>query len=178
MPRRKIATILGIDPGLATTGFGVITHGHGTILAKAYGTINTPAGDPLPRRLATIYRHARQLIRKWQPDIFALEELFYHRNATTAFSVGQARGVIMLAAAQAHLPVVSCKPLQVKRAVAGYGRATKSQLQRAVAQLLHLTTVPRPDDAADALAVALCGQRLVRSHQATQRPQNAQRSRR
>lgn len=163
MPKASSTIILGIDPGLATTGFGVVERTRGELRARAYGTIQTPASQIFPKRLETIYAHAQALVRKWRPDIVAVEELFYHRNVTTAFTVGQARGVIILAAAQADQVVISCKPLQVKRAVTGYGQASKRQVQHAVARLLKLAKTPKPDDAADALAVALCGERLARS---------------
>lgn len=162
MPKAPKLTILGIDPGLATTGFGVIERHGAELRARSYGTISTPVNDPFGERLHTIYRGIQTLIRRWKPDIIAVEELFYHRNVTTAFSVGQARGVVVLAAIQAHRHVVSCKPLQVKRALTGYGQATKSQMQQSIANIFKLNKIPKPDDAADALAVALCGERLAR----------------
>lgn len=164
MPKAPSTIILGIDPGLATTGFGVIERRGHALAARAYGTIATPAGQQFEKRLKTIHANVQTLIKKWKPDIVAVEELFYHRNATTAFTVGQARGVIVLAAIQAGRSVVSCKPLQVKRALTGYGQAPKAQMQQSVARIFKLAKPPKPDDAADALAVALCGERLAKNH--------------
>ncbi|MFC1662542.1 crossover junction endodeoxyribonuclease RuvC [Patescibacteria group bacterium] len=152
---------MGIDPGLATTGFGIIEKRGSSIVAKAYGVIETPAKMPFPVRLNLIYKNAKKIISKWQPNIIAVEELFYHRNVTTAFTVGQARGVLLLCASQTKSQIVSCKPLQVKRALTGYGQASKPQIQKAVSAWLGLKKPPRPDDAADALAVAICGERLA-----------------
>ncbi|MFH0952292.1 MAG: crossover junction endodeoxyribonuclease RuvC [Patescibacteria group bacterium] len=160
MPKRKNKIILGIDPGLARTGFGVISRSNNCLAVLAYGTIDTKASLPFPNRLILIHRSLDKIITKWRPDIIAVEELFFHRNATTAFTVGQARGVIILCAVQHKKEIISCKPLQVKRALTGYGQAKKKQMQKAVAAFLNLSTVPSPDDTADALAVAICGERL------------------
>lgn len=161
MPKSKKLTVLGIDPGLARTGYGVIEFYEGRISAKAYGVIETPANTYFPDRLETIYRNMTKLISHWRPDIVALEELFFHRNVTTAFTVGQARGVMILTAIQAKKKIISCKPLQIKRALTGYGQADKKQMQHMVANFLKLKKLPTPDDAADALAVAICGERLA-----------------
>lgn len=165
MPKATNLIILGIDPGLATTGFGVVERRGSELQARSYGTIDTGAREPFGERLQTIYQGVQTLIKRWKPDVIAVEELFYHRNATTAFAVGQARGVVVLAAIQAHRSVVSCKPLQVKRAITGYGQATKNQMQQSIANIFKLNKIPKPDDAADALAVALCGERLARTPQ-------------
>jgi len=161
MPTRKKKIILGLDPGLARTGFGVIERSSSEFRVRAYGTVDTLSQTPFPKRLESIYLHTKKLITRWQPDIIAIEELFFHRNVTTAFTVGQARGILVLTAVQAKKRIISCKPLQVKRALTGYGRASKKQMQQMVAAQLHLKTLPRPDDAADALAIAICGERLA-----------------
>lgn len=148
--------VLGIDPGTARVGYGVV-EGEGALLrAVGYGVVATPASQALPERLKEIYRAIGALIAEMAPDALAAEELFFSRNARTAFAVGQARGVVLLAAAHAAIPVFEYTPLQVKQAVAGYGRASKEQVQEMVRVLLSLPEVPRPDDAADALAVAIC----------------------
>ena len=157
-------TVLGIDPGLATTGYGVVagsTRADGAYVALAYGTIETPPAMPVPQRLAEIYAQVGALMRHHRPTVVAIERLFFGANATTAMAVGQARGVLVLAAAQATLPVVEYTPLEVKSALAGFGRAPKAQMQRMVQALLALDTLPRPDDAADGLAIALAHLRLA-----------------
>jgi len=148
--------VLGLDPGLATTGWGVV-EGEGQELALVeFGIITTAPGQPLARRLRSLYLDLTGLISRQRPDGAAVEELFFSRNARTAFTVGQARGVVLLTLANAGLPVHEYTPLQVKQAVVGYGRATKQQVQQMVRMLLGLPEVPRPDDAADAVAVAIC----------------------
>ncbi|GFN23187.1 crossover junction endodeoxyribonuclease RuvC [Thermanaeromonas sp. C210] len=148
--------ILGIDPGTATTGYGLIETGREGMRLHGYGCLRTRAGDPLPLRLASLYEQLTALIREMEPSSMAIEELFFNKNVRTALSVGQARGVVLLAAAHARLPVVEYTPLQVKQAVTGYGRAPKDQVQRMVQAILKLPELPAPDDAADALAVAVC----------------------
>ena len=147
--------ILGIDPGTATTGFGVIDRKGAVNKFVAAGVITTPADQVMLQRLDTIYQEIKQLITEYQPDCMAVELLYFANNVTTAFSVGQARGVVLLAAGQAGLEVVEFTPLQVKQAVTGYGRAQKKQIQEMVKVLLKLPEIPRPDDAADGLAIAL-----------------------
>lgn len=147
---------MGIDPGTATTGYGVVDFRAGKLLSPEYGTIATPARTPLPQRLKTIFEEIHHLLDRYQPDVIAVEELFFSRNTTTAFSVGQARGVFLLAAAQRSIPVAEYPPHQVKLAVTGEGRADKQQVAFMVRALLGLTTFPKPDDAADALAIAIC----------------------
>lgn len=149
---------LGLDPGTATTGFGLIDAQGERLSLVECGVLTTPAGDPLPRRLQTIYAGVRQLIERRHPAEVAVEELFFSRNVRTALAVGHARGVILLAAADAGLPIFEYTPLQVKQAVTGYGQADKRQVQRMVQVLLHLEAIPQPDDAADAVAIALCHQ--------------------
>ena len=148
--------ILGIDPGTATTGYGVVETADGRDRAITYGAILTPAGEALERRLVTIHQRLCALIEEFAPEACAVEELFFGRNTRSAFSVAQARGVALLAAAQHGLTVEVYRPIQVKQAVASYGGAGKTQVQHMVRMLLGLAEVPKPDDAADALAIALC----------------------
>lgn len=148
--------VLGIDPGTATTGYGVVEEVNGELKARAFGVIRTQAGQPLPVRLQSIYREVKELAAEWAPAGAAVEELFFSRNVRTAMSVGQARGVALLALADAGLNVAEYTPLVIKQAVTGYGSADKAQVQEMVRLLLGLRETPRPDDAADALAVAIC----------------------
>jgi len=148
--------VLGIDPGIAITGYGLIEDRGGDLEALAYGDIRTPAGDPLPVRLRELYEALRSLIQRYRPDVAAIERVFFGRNVTTAFAVGQARGVALLALAQAEIPVYEYTPADVKQALVGYGHAPKAQIQAMVRMLLRLPQIPRPDDVADALAVAIC----------------------
>ncbi len=148
--------ILGIDPGTATTGFGVV-EGEGSSLAVVtFGVITTPPHLSLPQRLQQIYNELQTLTDEWQPDGAGVEELFFSKNVRTALAVGHARGVTLLALANAGIPIREYKPAQVKEAVTGYGAAPKLQVQTMVQHLLGLPEIPRPDDAADALAVAIC----------------------
>ncbi|MDQ7030764.1 MAG: crossover junction endodeoxyribonuclease RuvC [Ardenticatenia bacterium] len=149
-------TVLGVDPGTAITGWGVVCGDDRRLQLVAYGTIRTPAHTPLPERLLTIYEHITAVLRRYQPDVMAVEKLFFRKNVTTAIAVSHARGVILLAAAQARLLVEEFTPVEVKQATTGYGNADKRQVQEMVRRLLRLDVVPRPDDAADALAVAIC----------------------
>ena len=147
---------LGIDPGTAITGYGVVEGRGDRLELVECGVITTPAGDPLPRRLQALYTGLTELIQQHHPDDTAIEELFFARNARTALVVGHARGVCLLAAQTLGLPIYEYTPLQVKQAVTGYGRADKAQVQSMVKVLLHLSTIPHPDDAADAAAIAIC----------------------
>ena len=148
--------VLGIDPGTATTGYGLVRETETGPALVAYGTIQTPAGAPMPDRLRTIYQELKELIALHGPDTAAVEKLFFQRNVSTAMSVGQARGVARLALAEAGVSVGEYPPRDVKLAVAGYGGADKPQVQQMVRAILNLPEVPKPDDAADALAVAIC----------------------
>ena len=149
--------ILGIDPGTATTGYGLVTEDEaGEARLVRYGVITTAPGVPMPERLLAIHRELTAVIATHAPDAVAVESLFFGRNVTTALTVGQARGVVLLAAAQAGLPIYEYKPAEVKQALAGYGAADKRQMQEMVRILLGLDDIPRPDDAADAVAVAIC----------------------
>ncbi len=148
--------ILGIDPGYGITGFGLIEADRGNCRLLQCGAITTPAGMDFSARLEIIYEDMRQLLEKAKPDAVAIEELFFGQNVTTGIGVAQSRGVILLAIRQAGLEVTSYKPMQVKQSVVGYGNATKHQVMDMTKRLLHLTAMPKPDDAADAIAIALC----------------------
>lgn len=148
--------ILGIDPGIAIVGFGFIDQRGNRLVPVQYGCIQTEAHTDPAVRLRQIYDSLRQLIDTYKPDAVALEKLFFNRNVTTAFTVGQARGVLMLAAVQHGLPIGEYTPLQVKQAIVGYGKAEKRQVQEMVRMFLQLREAPKPDDVADALAVAIC----------------------
>ena len=148
--------ILGIDPGYGITGFGVIEADRGKQSLITCGAITTPAGMDFSARLEIIYNDMTELIRATKPDAVAIEELFFGQNVTTGIGVAQSRGVILLAIRQAGLEVTSYKPMQVKQALVGYGNASKHQMQEMTKRLLHLSAMPKPDDAADAIAIALC----------------------
>ena len=148
--------ILGIDPGYGITGFGLIEAEKGQFSLLRCGAITTPAGMDFSARLEIIYEDMRQLLDMAKPDAVAIEELFFGQNVTTGIGVAQSRGVILLAIRQAGLEVTAYKPMQVKQAVVGYGNATKHQVQDMTKRLLHLQAMPKPDDAADAIAIALC----------------------
>lgn len=147
---------LGIDPGTAIMGYGLVTQEGADLVAVAYGSLTTQAKVPPAERLRSLYDDLTALIAVYHPDAVAVEELFFNQNVRTALAVGQARGVVLLCAAQAGLAVAEYTPLQVKGAVVGYGRATKDQVGHMVRTLLRLRETPRPDDTADALAVAIC----------------------
>lgn len=148
--------ILGIDPGYGITGFGLIEAQRGQYRLLNCGTITTPPNTDFSWRLSVIYNDMTELLRVSQPEAVAIEELFFGHNVTTGINVAQSRGVILLAIQQAGLPVFEYKPMQVKQALVGYGGATKHQMQDMTKRLLNLPTVPKPDDAADAVAIALC----------------------
>lgn len=147
---------LGIDPGTATIGYGLVREEQdGSLLAVNYGVITTPPSDPMPERLKTIFETLTQLIAVHQPERAAVESMFFGRNVTTAITVAQGRGVILLALTLAHVPIYEYKPNYIKQSVSGYGGAKKPQMQEMIRMLLGLDTIPRPDDAADALAIAI-----------------------
>jgi crossover junction endodeoxyribonuclease RuvC len=149
--------VIGIDPGTATTGFGLVQENEdGSLTVIDFGVIQTPPGIAMPERLLSLYERLKEILLLHRPQSGAVEKLFFQRNVTTAISVGQARGVALLALAQMNLPVMEYTPLEIKQAVAGYGGAGKQQVQQMVRALLNLQDIPRPDDAADALAVAIC----------------------
>ena len=148
--------ILAIDPGTATTGYGVIEYEGNRFRVKDYGVISTEANRATELRLQDIYEGIKNLIARHKPDCFVIEQLFFNVNVRTALAVGQARGVSLLVAADGGIPVTEYTPLQVKQAVVGYGRAGKAQVQQMVKAILNLREIPKPDDAADALALAIC----------------------
>lgn len=148
--------VMGIDPGTAIMGFGFVECCGSRLKAIHYGAIRTDAGTPSELRLRHIYENLTALITEYRPDIVGIEQLFFNKNVRTAMAVGQARGVALLAAANANIPLLECTPLQVKQAVVGYGKATKDQVIFMIQKLLNLHTKPGPDDVADALAVAIC----------------------
>lgn len=148
--------VLGIDPGTAICGYGVVKLTGNHLQAVDYGAILTSSDMKSECRLLKIYREMQALLKAHQPDLVGVEQLFFNRNITTAIPVGQARGVVLLAAAESGVEVVERTPLQIKQSVVGYGRATKEQVTYMVQRLLNLATKPKPDDVADALAVAIC----------------------
>jgi len=148
--------ILGIDPGIATAGWGVVEYKASRFATLGFGAITTPAKTPLPQRLNMVFDQAKDIIARYSPDHVAIEELFFSKNVNTAFPVAQARGVLVLAAAQAGIPVFEYNPMQVKSAVVGYGKAEKHQVIAMVSTILNLKSAPKLDDTADALAIAIC----------------------
>lgn len=148
-------TILGIDPGTARIGWGIVEEHAGKLTAKAYGCITTDKVHDLPQRLSQIHTAVTALLREYNPACMSVEDLYFSNNAKTAIAVGQARGVILLAAAQAHVPVSSYSPMTVKQTICGSGAADKSQVGKMVTTLLRLKEIPKPDDTADALAIAV-----------------------
>jgi len=153
--------ILGIDPGTAATGFGIIKKNR-ELKPIDYGLITTPADLSTAERLNRLHNELHLLIKKHKPDIVAVEDIFFFKNLKTAIKVSQARGVILLTAAKSKIPIFECTPLQVKQAITSYGRAEKIQVQKMVKVLLGLKEIPKPDDAADALAVAICCAHSIR----------------
>jgi len=148
--------ILGIDPGYGITGFGLVDVQRGQFSLLRCGAITTPAGMDFSARLEIIYNDMTELLKMAKPDAVAIEELFFGQNVTTGIGVAQSRGVILLAIRQAGLEVTAYKPMQVKQAVVGYGNANKHQVQEMTKRILNLSQMPKPDDAADAIAIALC----------------------
>lgn len=161
--------ILGIDPGVATIGFGVIESDRGCQRLVQYGVITTIAGLPLSRRLLQISEDMQELLASFKPDEVAIEELFFSKNITTGIAVAHGRGAILLEVERAGVPLYEYTPMQVKQAVAGYGAADKKQVMLMTQRLLKMKTVPRPDDAADALAIAICHGRSATSLLNTER---------
>ncbi len=153
---------LGLDPGLATTGYGLVAGDGRVIRYIAHGILRTEAKQPLAQRLTNLHDQLAALIAEYRPDAAVVEDLFFATNARTAMSVGQARGVLLLTLAQAALPIFEYTPLQIKQAVTGYGQADKSQVQQMVRVLLNMEETPRPDDAADALAASICHHHAAR----------------
>lgn len=147
--------ILGIDPGIGRMGWGIIEAQSSKLRAQSYGCLETKPNSPVEDRLQSIYEFVSKLVKKEKPDALAIEDLFFSNNAKTAFAVGQARGVVLLAAGENKLPITIYTPLQVKMAITGYGRAEKGQIGQMVKTLLYLDSVPKPDDTCDALAIAI-----------------------
>ena len=149
--------VIGIDPGTATTGYGLVRENQdGSLSVVDYGAILTPADLPMPLRLLELYNKIKEILFLHHPESGAVEKLFFQRNVTTAISVGQGRGVALLALAESGIDVMEYTPLEVKQAVVGYGSASKGQVQAMVKAILNLDEIPSPDDAADALAIAIC----------------------
>jgi len=146
---------LGVDPGTALLGYGLV-RGKTEPSLITYGVVSTTSSEMMEQRLLQVYDAVRKLIEEYEPDELAIEQLFFARNVTTALAVGQARGVVLLAAAQSGIPVFEYKPSEVKQTISGYGKADKQQIQQMVQVLLEMDEIPTPDDAADALAVAIC----------------------
>ncbi|QQK07808.1 crossover junction endodeoxyribonuclease RuvC [Miniphocaeibacter halophilus] len=148
--------ILGIDPGIAIIGYGIIEVVGSSIKLLEYGCITTSSKSPVPKRLSFIMKEMSSIIEEFKPDEMAIEELFFNKNAKTVINVAQARGVEILAGIEAGLPIYEYTPLQIKQAIVGYGRAEKIQVQETIKTILRLSEIPKPDDAADAIAVAIC----------------------
>ncbi len=153
---------LGIDPGLATMGYGLVEEKDNRLVCQEYGVLSTSSEENMPERLYSLHERTNELIKKYKPCNLAMEQLFFSKNVKTAFQVGQARGVIILAAAQNGLEVFEYSPLEIKKAITGYGQADKKQMQSLVKSILQLKEIPKPDDAADALAVAICHMQVHR----------------
>jgi crossover junction endodeoxyribonuclease RuvC len=148
--------VIGVDPGSIKSGYGIIDQRETDLIVLEYGVIRTRSDMPLAQRLLQISERLRELITQFRPQVLALEDLFFAKNVKSALKLGHARGVILLTAAQAGVEIVEYTPLEVKQSVVGYGRADKAQVQQMVKVLLHLKEIPTPDDAADALAIAIC----------------------
>lgn len=160
--------ILGIDPGYAIVGWGVIKAEGNKFTLLDYGAVTTPAHTPMPRRLNLVFDGINEIISKYKIDAVAIEELFFNTNSKTVIEVGEGRGVILLAVERAGIPIFEYTPLQVKQGVCNYGRAEKKQVMEMVRRLLGLKTVPKPDDAADGLALAICHYNMKRTNTAAQ----------
>ena len=161
--------ILGIDPGYGRTGYGIVKQENGKLQCLDYGVIETHKGDEFSQRIKEIHNKLRNIIKQHKPQYVVVEELFFCTNVTTAIKVGQARGVILLTIVQEGLPVIEFTPLQVKQSITGYGKADKAQVQKMVKLLLNIDKIPKPDDAADALALAICGFNSIKLLKATKK---------
>jgi len=148
--------VLGLDPGLAITGYGLVEGDGQHLHPVTYGVLRTPAGVPIAERLVMLHQALAELLAEYRPPVAAVEELFFATNARTAIMVGEARGVLLLTLAEAGISIAEYTPLQIKQAITGYGQAEKLQVQQMVRLLLNLAELPKPDDAADALAVSIC----------------------
>ena len=165
MPISKEEIIIGIDPGIADTGYGVIKQNGAKLTMIAYGSIKTPSTMPLPQRLKCLNQELKLILKKYQPKTCVIEQLFFCNNAKTALVVGQARGVSLLTLIESEINILEITPLQVKQGLTGYGKADKKQIQQMVKIILNLKEIPKPDDAADALAMAICGASLIKTSQ-------------
>ena len=165
LKRSKKVIILGIDPGLATLGWGVISYDGVKCRIVDYGALTTPADMPMPQRLVSLFEGVQDLCKRYEPDDIAMEELFFCKNVTTAIAVGQARGAVMVAMRQHCNNLYEYTPMQIKQAVVGYGKADKKQVQNMVKMLLNIEEIPKPDDAADGLAIAICHAHSIRMRQ-------------
>lgn len=154
--------ILGIDPGLAIVGYGIVDKEGNSYKTIYYDAITTQAHTPIENRIKIIYDEMNLIIEKYKPEVISIEELFFNNNAKTALAVGQARGVVLLSAVEHNIPIYEYTPLQVKQALTGYGRASKMQIQQMMKSMLGLSEIPKPDDVADALAIAICHGNSVR----------------
>jgi len=159
----KIIVILGIDPGTATTGFSILRQERDGFVVLDFGIISTDKNSSAGERLKKLYCEVGKLLKKFQPNILAVEKLYFFKNLKTALPVSEARGVVLLATAQKKVKVIELTPLEVKMGICGYGRADKKQVQKMVQQILGLEKIPKPDDAADALAIAICGALKIKS---------------
>ncbi|OGD43099.1 crossover junction endodeoxyribonuclease RuvC [Candidatus Azambacteria bacterium RIFCSPLOWO2_02_FULL_46_11] len=159
-PIKKV--ILGIDPGTSIIGFGFIEKRAGGLFPLTYGCIKNPANEPIEKKLLKLEKELEELLKEHRPEILAIEKIFFFKNAKTIIDVSRAQGVILLAAARFKIPIFEFTPLEVKQAVSGYGRAEKQQVQKMVRLILRLKEIPKPDDAADALAIAICAANSVR----------------
>lgn len=167
--------ILGVDPGIASVGYGVVSYEKNCFTALEFDTFHTKAGQELSTRLLQIFTFFEELVHKYPVDAMSVEELFFNTNVSTAIHVGHGRGVVLLAGARAGVPVFEYTPMQVKQAVVGYGRAEKKQVQQMTKMLLRLRDVPRPDDTADALALAICHGHAAGSRLSALSPSNGMR---
>lgn len=155
--KNKSTVIIGIDPGIADTGYGIIKEENGKLSILEYGSIKTLAKNNLPERFCSLREKLLKLLKKYNPSLAVVEQLFFCTNVKTALTVGQARGVIMVSLAEEKIKIIELTPLQVKQGLTGYGKADKKQIQQMVKIILNLKEIPKPDDAADALAMAICG---------------------
>jgi crossover junction endodeoxyribonuclease RuvC len=169
MPIGNQTIIIGIDPGIADTGYGIISESRGQLTMITYGSIKTHKSHPLPERLKQLSQQLQKIISQYNPTVAVVEELFFCNNAKTALVVGQARGVALLNLINANIEIMELTPLQVKQGLTGYGKAEKGQIQQMVKMILCLKEIPRPDDASDALAMAICGANMYKLHNSSKR---------
>ncbi len=163
MNTNRPSVVLGLDPGLRDTGYGVIQILRGAEHLVMYGSLQTERRDDLPTRLASLFKQCQTLLAKTRPQIVVIEQLFFSKNAKTAMAVSHARGVLLLATQLAKTPMIELSPMQLKQGISGYGKADKKQIQTMVKLILNLSDIPKPDDAADALALAICGAHIART---------------